>query len=88
MDRESTGTRPLCKMTCKASWQSGANLQCVQDDAAMARLIQLLLDAPLSEHGPVFQDAAWTLLAGALSLLQSTDAVSKQQKVSTFLNEY
>lgn len=49
----------------------------------MTRLIQLLLEAPMSEHGPVFQDAAWTLIAGALRMLQSTDAVSDRQKVCT-----
>ena len=54
----------------------------------MTRLIQLLLDAPLSEHRLVFQDAAWTLLAGARSMLQSADAGSKRQKVCTHSSYY
>ena len=49
----------------------------------MLYLIQLLLDAPNSEHAPVFQDAAWTLLARALALLQSTDTANGQPEVRT-----
>ena len=47
----------------------------------MLHLIQFLLDAPKSEHAPVFQDAAWTLLARALALLQSADEANGHQKV-------
>lgn len=45
-------------------------------------LIQLLLDANGSEHEPIFQDAAWILLAKALQELQSTDEANRQQEVT------
>lgn len=49
----------------------------------MMRLVRLLLDAPVSEHAPAFQDAAWTLLGRALTVLQSADTVDGRQTVCT-----
>ena len=54
----------------------------LQDEIAVMLLIQLLLDAKGSEHGPVFQDAAWVLLAKALQELQSLNETNRQQKVA------
>ena len=49
----------------------------------MMRLVQLLLDAPMSKHAPAFQDAAWTLLGRALRSLQSADMGHGRQMVRT-----
>jgi len=54
----------------------------LQDKKAAMLLIQLLLDANGSEHEPIFQDAAWILLAKALQELQSTDEANRQQEVA------
>jgi len=54
----------------------------LQDEKAAMLLIQLLLDANGSEHGHIFQDAAWILLAKALQELQSTDEANRQQEVA------
>ena len=54
----------------------------MQDTAATLLVVQLLLDAPRSEHASAFRGAAWMLLAGALKRLETADDAAEEQKLS------
>jgi hypothetical protein len=54
----------------------------MQDTAATLLIVQLLLDAPRSEHASAFREAAWMLLAGVLKQLETADDAAEWQKVS------
>lgn len=54
----------------------------MQDTAATLLVVQLLLDAPESEHASAFRGAAWMLLAGALKRLETADDAAERIKVS------
>ena len=48
----------------------------------MLLIVQLLLDAPRSEHASAFREAAWMLLTGVLKQLEVADDAAERQKVS------
>lgn len=54
----------------------------MQDTAATLLIVQLLLDAPRSEHASAFREAAWMLLAGVLKQLETAGDAAERQKVS------